>query len=167
MGPAFAERTYLEWGRHLRGQAIHRYSERATNPDWTQLDLGVRYTTAIYDRKTIFRANVQNVTGTACRAQRGLIRTLLRHDSAPDTRRSVLALGSKFYADTAPYRRSLEPFFFSLTTAHSYTLYDVRHHSWQPRALWTRLCLPVRRMHHPTLSAKPLVLRAKSGSGLR
>ena len=65
MGPALAERTYLEWGRHLRGQAIHRYSERATDPDWTELDLGVRYTTAIYDKKTIFRANVQNVTAAA------------------------------------------------------------------------------------------------------
>lgn len=33
-------------------------------PDWTRLDLGARYTTAIYGRRTIFRANVQNVTGT-------------------------------------------------------------------------------------------------------
>jgi iron complex outermembrane recepter protein len=33
-------------------------------PDWTRLDLGARYTTAINGRKTIFRANVQNVTGT-------------------------------------------------------------------------------------------------------
>jgi iron complex outermembrane receptor protein len=32
-------------------------------PDWTRLDLGARYTTAIYGRRTIFRANVQNVTG--------------------------------------------------------------------------------------------------------
>jgi iron complex outermembrane recepter protein len=32
-------------------------------PDWTRLDLGARYTTAINGRKTIFRANVQNVTG--------------------------------------------------------------------------------------------------------
>lgn len=33
-------------------------------PDWTRLDLGARYTTAISGRKTVFRANVQNVTGT-------------------------------------------------------------------------------------------------------
>ncbi|WP_246161152.1 TonB-dependent receptor [Bradyrhizobium sacchari] len=33
-------------------------------PDWTRLDLGARYTTAINGRKTIFRANIQNVTGT-------------------------------------------------------------------------------------------------------
>jgi iron complex outermembrane recepter protein len=33
-------------------------------PDWTRLDLGARYTTAISGRKTIFRANIQNVTGT-------------------------------------------------------------------------------------------------------
>ncbi|MGM5018554.1 TonB-dependent receptor [Tardiphaga sp. 367_B4_N1_1] len=32
-------------------------------PDWTRLDLGTRYTTAINGRKTVFRANVQNVTG--------------------------------------------------------------------------------------------------------
>jgi iron complex outermembrane receptor protein len=32
-------------------------------PDWTRLDLGARYTTAINGRKTIFRANIQNVTG--------------------------------------------------------------------------------------------------------
>ncbi|WFU19401.1 TonB-dependent siderophore receptor [Bradyrhizobium sp. CB3481] len=32
-------------------------------PDWTRLDLGARYTTAINGRKTVFRANVQNVTG--------------------------------------------------------------------------------------------------------
>jgi iron complex outermembrane receptor protein len=31
-------------------------------PDWTRLDLGARYTTAINGRKTIFRANIQNVT---------------------------------------------------------------------------------------------------------
>ncbi|WP_407174758.1 TonB-dependent receptor [Bradyrhizobium sp. STM 3562] len=32
-------------------------------PDWTRLDLGARYTTQINGRKTVFRANVQNVTG--------------------------------------------------------------------------------------------------------
>lgn len=32
-------------------------------PNWARLDLGARYTTAINGRKTIFRANVQNVTG--------------------------------------------------------------------------------------------------------
>ncbi|WKA32067.1 TonB-dependent receptor [Bradyrhizobium roseum] len=32
-------------------------------PEWTRLDLGARYTTAINGRKTVFRANVQNVTG--------------------------------------------------------------------------------------------------------
>ncbi|UVO26267.1 TonB-dependent siderophore receptor [Bradyrhizobium arachidis] len=34
-------------------------------PDWTRLDLGARYTTAINGRKTVFRANIQNVTGTS------------------------------------------------------------------------------------------------------
>jgi iron complex outermembrane receptor protein len=34
-------------------------------PDWTRLDLGARYTTAINGRKAIFRANIQNVTGAA------------------------------------------------------------------------------------------------------
>ncbi|OAF15159.1 energy transducer TonB [Bradyrhizobium centrolobii] len=33
-------------------------------PDWTRLDLGARYTTVINGKKTVFRANVQNVTGT-------------------------------------------------------------------------------------------------------
>lgn len=33
-------------------------------PDWTRLDLGARYTTAINGNTTVFRANVQNVTGT-------------------------------------------------------------------------------------------------------
>lgn len=33
-------------------------------PDWTRLDLGAHYTTAINGRKTVFRANLQNVTGT-------------------------------------------------------------------------------------------------------
>ncbi|WP_245286422.1 TonB-dependent siderophore receptor [Bradyrhizobium sp. ARR65] len=33
-------------------------------PDWTRLDLGARYTTQINGRKTVFRANVQNATGT-------------------------------------------------------------------------------------------------------
>lgn len=32
-------------------------------PDWTRLDLGARYTTAINGRQTVFRANIQNVTG--------------------------------------------------------------------------------------------------------
>ncbi|WFU26856.1 TonB-dependent siderophore receptor [Bradyrhizobium sp. CB1717] len=32
-------------------------------PDWTRLDLGARYTTTINGRNTIFRANIQNVTG--------------------------------------------------------------------------------------------------------
>jgi len=32
-------------------------------PEWTRLDLGARYTTAINGRKTVFRANIQNVTG--------------------------------------------------------------------------------------------------------
>ncbi|WP_183240737.1 TonB-dependent siderophore receptor [Bradyrhizobium sp. cir1] len=32
-------------------------------PDWTRLDLGARYTTAINGKKTVFRANIQNVTG--------------------------------------------------------------------------------------------------------
>ncbi|MBR0781163.1 TonB-dependent siderophore receptor [Bradyrhizobium iriomotense] len=32
-------------------------------PDWTRLDIGARYTTAINGKKTVFRANIQNVTG--------------------------------------------------------------------------------------------------------
>ena len=32
-------------------------------PEWARLDLGARYTTAINGRKTVFRANIQNVTG--------------------------------------------------------------------------------------------------------
>lgn len=32
-------------------------------PEWTRLDLGARYTTAINGKKTVFRANIQNVTG--------------------------------------------------------------------------------------------------------
>ncbi|MDU6241006.1 MAG: TonB-dependent receptor, partial [Bradyrhizobium sp.] len=32
-------------------------------PDWTRLDLGARYTTMINGKKTVLRANIQNVTG--------------------------------------------------------------------------------------------------------
>ena len=38
-------------------------ANRQPIPDWTRLDLGARYTTAINGRKTVFRANLQNVTG--------------------------------------------------------------------------------------------------------
>jgi iron complex outermembrane receptor protein len=38
-------------------------ANRQPIPDWTRLDLGARYATAINGRKTVFRANVQNVTG--------------------------------------------------------------------------------------------------------
>ena len=61
----------LPWvrGLTLNGVVIHtgRQFVDAANkqpiPDWTRLDLGARYTTAINGRKTVFRANVQNVTG--------------------------------------------------------------------------------------------------------
>jgi iron complex outermembrane receptor protein len=61
----------LPWvrGLTLNGAVIYtgRQFVDAANkqpiPDWTRLDLGARYTTAINGRKTIFRANVQNVTG--------------------------------------------------------------------------------------------------------
>jgi iron complex outermembrane receptor protein len=61
----------LPWVRGLtvNGAVIHtgRQFVDAANkqpiPDWTRLDLGARYTTAINGRKTVFRANVQNVTG--------------------------------------------------------------------------------------------------------
>lgn len=61
----------LPWmrGLTLNGTVIHtgRQFVDAANkqpiPDWTRLDLGARYTTAINGKKTIFRANVQNVTG--------------------------------------------------------------------------------------------------------
>jgi iron complex outermembrane receptor protein len=62
----------LPWmrGLTLNGAVIYtgRQFVDAANkqpiPDWTRLDLGARYTTAINGRKTIFRANIQNVTGT-------------------------------------------------------------------------------------------------------
>lgn len=61
----------LPWvsGLTLNGAVIYtgRQFVDAANkqpiPDWTRLDLGARYTTAINGRKTVFRANVQNVTG--------------------------------------------------------------------------------------------------------
>jgi iron complex outermembrane receptor protein len=61
----------LPWmgGLTLNGAVIYtgRQFVDAANkqpiPEWTRLDLGARYTTAINGRKTIFRANVQNVTG--------------------------------------------------------------------------------------------------------
>ncbi|WP_425906731.1 TonB-dependent receptor domain-containing protein [Nitrobacter sp. TKz-YC02] len=61
----------LPWmrGLTLNGAVIYTgrqfidTANRQPIPDWTRLDLGVRYTTAIYGRRTIFRANVQNVTG--------------------------------------------------------------------------------------------------------
>ncbi|WP_244608302.1 TonB-dependent receptor [Bradyrhizobium algeriense] len=61
----------LPWvrGLTLNGAVIYTGSQfvdadnKQPIPDWTRLDLGARYTTAINGRKTIFRANVQNVTG--------------------------------------------------------------------------------------------------------
>jgi iron complex outermembrane recepter protein len=61
----------LPWvsGLTLNGAVIYtgRQFVDAANkqpiPEWTRLDLGARYTTAINGRKTVFRANVQNVTG--------------------------------------------------------------------------------------------------------
>jgi iron complex outermembrane recepter protein len=61
----------LPWvrGLTLNGAVIYTgrqfvdAANRQPIPDWTRLDLGARYTTAINGRKTVFRANVQNVTG--------------------------------------------------------------------------------------------------------
>nr|WP_249131789.1 TonB-dependent siderophore receptor [Bradyrhizobium diazoefficiens] len=61
----------LPWMRDLtlNGAVIYtgrQFADSANKqpiPEWTRLDLGVRYTTAINGRKTVFRANIQNVTG--------------------------------------------------------------------------------------------------------
>lgn len=61
----------LPWMRDLTLNGAVIYTGRqfvdAANkqpiPDWTRLDLGARYTTTINGKKTIFRANIQNVTG--------------------------------------------------------------------------------------------------------
>ncbi|WP_245427778.1 TonB-dependent siderophore receptor [Bradyrhizobium sp. MOS003] len=61
----------LPWMRDLTLNAAVIYTGRqfvdAANkqpiPEWTRLDLGARYTTAISGRKTVFRAKIQNVTG--------------------------------------------------------------------------------------------------------
>lgn len=61
----------LPWMRELTLNGAVIYSGRqfvdTANkqpiPEWTRLDLGARYTTAINGRKTVFRANIQNVTG--------------------------------------------------------------------------------------------------------
>ncbi|AWM06788.1 TonB-dependent receptor [Bradyrhizobium symbiodeficiens] len=61
----------LPWMRNLTLNGAVIYTGRqfvdAANkqpiPEWTRLDLGARYTTAISGRKTVFRANIQNVTG--------------------------------------------------------------------------------------------------------
>ncbi|WP_339027227.1 TonB-dependent siderophore receptor [Bradyrhizobium symbiodeficiens] len=61
----------LPWMRDLTLNGAVIYTGRqfvdAANkqpiPEWTRLDLGARYTTAISGRKTVFRANIQNVTG--------------------------------------------------------------------------------------------------------
>lgn len=55
-------------GLTLSGALIHtgkQYINTANTqslPDWTRLDIGARYATEIAGRKTVFRANVQNVT---------------------------------------------------------------------------------------------------------
>lgn len=61
----------LPWMRELTVNGAVIYTGRqfvdAANkqpiPEWTRLDLGARYTTAINGKKTVFRANIQNVTG--------------------------------------------------------------------------------------------------------
>ncbi|WP_376717370.1 TonB-dependent receptor [Bradyrhizobium sp. 62B] len=61
----------LPWMRDLtlNGAVIYtgrQFADSANKqpiPEWTRLDLGARYTTAINGRKTVFRANIQNVTG--------------------------------------------------------------------------------------------------------
>ncbi len=56
-------------GLTLTGAVIHtgrQFVDTANSqalPDWTRLDLGLRYATVIEGRKTTFRANVLNVTG--------------------------------------------------------------------------------------------------------
>jgi iron complex outermembrane receptor protein len=63
----------LPWMRDLTLNGAVIYTGRqfvdAANkqpiPEWTRLDLGARYTTAISGRKTVFRANIQNVTGAS------------------------------------------------------------------------------------------------------
>ncbi|WP_208764432.1 TonB-dependent receptor [Bradyrhizobium guangxiense] len=61
----------LPWMRDLTlngaviytGKQFVDSANRQPIPEWTRLDLGARYTTAINGRKTVFRANIQNVTG--------------------------------------------------------------------------------------------------------
>jgi len=61
----------LPWMRDLTLNAVVIYTgkqfvdsaNKQPIPEWTRLDLGARYTTAINGRKTVFRANIQNVTG--------------------------------------------------------------------------------------------------------
>lgn len=61
----------LPWMRDLTlngaviytGRQFVDSANRQSIPEWTRLDLGARYTTAINGRKTVFRANIQNVTG--------------------------------------------------------------------------------------------------------
>ena len=61
----------LPWMRDLgltgtvidTGKQFVDSANKQSIPDWTRLDLGARYTTAINGRKTVFRANIQNVTG--------------------------------------------------------------------------------------------------------
>ncbi len=61
----------LPWMRDLTlngaviytGKQFVDSANKQSIPEWTRLDLGARYTTAISGRKTVFRANIQNVTG--------------------------------------------------------------------------------------------------------
>lgn len=61
----------LPWMRDLTlngavvytGRQFIDSANKQPTPEWTRLDLGARYTTAINGRKTVFRANIQNVTG--------------------------------------------------------------------------------------------------------
>ncbi|PIT02535.1 energy transducer TonB [Bradyrhizobium nitroreducens] len=61
----------LPWMRDLTvngaviytGRQFIDSANKQSIPEWTRLDLGARYITAINGKKTVFRANIQNVTG--------------------------------------------------------------------------------------------------------
>lgn len=71
--PELTASAGLEWdtpwlkGLTLNGRVIYTSSSYLTTantvqfPDWTRVDLGLRYETAVYDRPVTFRFNVENV----------------------------------------------------------------------------------------------------------
>ena len=65
-GPVpFSSRRAIEHARCAAITAPRRHSHIALNtitlPDWTRVDLGLRYATIVFGRDTIFRATVENV----------------------------------------------------------------------------------------------------------